>query len=109
MNPSDEQKGTAGPLAGRVPSVDGGDHTAAMGESPEMPAGASAGFEPVAPPKPSVSPTARSQSSAPTQVTDVGKVSRRPGGGGKLPPPSPPSNGGGGGGDDEDGMLRMSF
>ena len=111
MNPSDEQKGTGVPPGGGASSV-AGTHQAASstGEPSDSLKAGDSGFEPVVPADPSVSQPARShapQAASQTQVTEVARVSRRPGGGGKKPPPPPPSNGGGD--NDDDGMLRMSF
>src|ERR1035441_1838802 len=121
MNPSEEQKGAADPLAGEASSAGsvpaGAPHAPQSDrlmspEPPVQPADPLDSYqgsyqdgyphEPLPAPPPAPPP-------APVQALAT-LPRRRPGGGGKTPPPPPPPSGGGGGDDDDDeGMLRMSF
>jgi sec-independent protein translocase protein TatC len=113
MNPSEEQKGAAGPPAGEASSTGSvpatephspqPDH-AVSSEPPVQPADPFDSYPDGYPPEPPQAPAP----APPVQVQALATRPRRPSGGGKKPPPPPPPPSGGGG-DDDDGMLRMSF
>jgi sec-independent protein translocase protein TatC len=117
MNPSEEQKGAAGPPAGNPPQAgsapsgvpdalkpDLTPFEAVSPEPPVQPADPLDSYQDGCPPEPLREPPAPPP---PVPVQALAVRPRRPGGGKTPPPPPPPS--GGGGDDDDEGMLRMSF
>ena len=120
MNPSDEQKGAAGPPAGN-PSPAGSappgvppalrpnltPFEAASHEPPVQPADPLDSYQDGYPHEPLTAPPAPPL--PPVTVQTIATRPRRLGGGGKTPPPPPPPPGGGGDDEDDEGMLRMSF